>query len=90
VIYLPNAFTPNNNGQNDVFLIRTLGSVTLNYFKVYDRWGKVIFETQNLSDGWDGTYNNKPMMPGVYLYEWEITCSGSDVIKKQGNVTLLR
>jgi len=89
-IFIPNAFTPNGNGQNDVLYVRALGNVNLNFFRVYDRWGKIIFETHNLSEGWDGTYNNKPMMPGAYLYEWEATCGSGDLISKQGNVTLLR
>ncbi len=90
VIYIPNAFTPNDNGHNDVLYIRSLGAIDLNYFRIYDRWGKMIFETHDLSEGWDGKYNGKPMMPGVYLYEWEAQCSGGDVFRKEGNVTLLR
>jgi gliding motility-associated-like protein len=89
-VYVPNAFTPNDNGHNDVLYVRILGDVDLHYFHVYDRWGQLIFETNNQNEGWDGTYNNKPMMPGAYLYEWEAVCSGGEVFKKQGNVTLLR
>jgi gliding motility-associated-like protein len=90
VIFVPSAFTPNKNGQNDVLYLRTIGSVNLNFFRVYDRWGKVIFETGDPANGWDGTYKGKAMMPGVYLFEWEAMCSGGDLLKKQGNVTLLR
>lgn len=89
-VYVPNAFTPNSNGHNDVLYVRTLGDVDLHFFRIYDRWGQTIFETRNQGEGWDGTYNNKPMMPGAYLYEWEAVCSGGEVFKRQGNVTLLR
>jgi gliding motility-associated-like protein len=90
VVFVPNAFTPNDNNHNDVLYIRALGTIDLHFFRVYDRWGKMIFNTSNLDLGWNGKYNAKPMPAGVYLYEWELTCSNGDVVKKQGNVTLLR
>ncbi|MCY7409795.1 MAG: gliding motility-associated C-terminal domain-containing protein [Chitinophagales bacterium] len=90
VVFVPNAFTPNDNNQNDIFYLRTFGTIDLHFFRVYDRWGKMIFNTSNPEIGWNGKYNDKPMPAGVYLFEWELSCSNGDVVKKQGNVTLLR
>ncbi|MEO5673864.1 MAG: PKD domain-containing protein, partial [Chitinophagales bacterium] len=90
VVFVPDAFTPNDNGHNDVFLVRALGNLTLHYFRVYDRWGKIIFESHDFDYGWDGTYHDKPMMPGAYLYEFEVNCENGIEVRKQGNVTLLR
>lgn len=90
VVFVPDAFTPNGNGHNDVLYIRSLGAPTLHFFRVYDRWGKIIFETRHYTTGWDGNYNGKPMPPGAYLIEWDVTCANGTNIKKQGNVTLLR
>lgn len=89
-IFIPNAFTPDNNGHNDVLLVRSDGAIQLSYFRIFDRWGKIIFESNNISDGWDGTYKNKPMSPGVYLFTMEATCGNGEIIRKQGNVTLLK
>jgi gliding motility-associated-like protein len=89
-LFIPNAFTPDNNGHNDFLFVRGNGSFHLNYFRIFDRWGKIIFETNDISTGWDGSYKNKPVSPGVFLYILEAECSAGMVIRKQGNITLLR
>jgi gliding motility-associated-like protein len=58
-------------------------------FKVYDRWGRLMFETNDPSLGWDGTFEGKPCMPGVYTYTAEATVKGA-ILSKKGNVSLLR
>jgi gliding motility-associated-like protein len=93
--WVPNAFTPNNDGINDVFQPKALfpnyGSYRL---LIFNRSGQLIFESKKLSDGWDGTFNNKDCPAGVYV--WQLSCSGDGVVtygeenKKQGTVTLLR
>jgi gliding motility-associated-like protein len=69
--YIPNAFTPNADGKNDSFGL--LNGVTLQHFsmKVYDRYGQVIFKTDNVSDKWDGKYKGKAMPAGSYA--WQVT-----------------
>lgn len=89
-IFIPNAFTPDNNGHNDILFVRSTGLITVNYFRVFDRWGKIIFESSDINSGWDGTFNNQLMPAGVYLYTLKATCGNNDVIEKQGNVTLIK
>ena len=88
-VYVPNAFTPNNDGKNDILFVR---SDILEEFvlRIYDRWGELIFETNSLDKGWDGTYKNEPCMPGVYDYFLEGYCNNKKEILKKGNITLIR
>jgi gliding motility-associated-like protein len=67
-LYMPNAFTPNGDGRNDVFRIPPGASLILDEFSIYDRWGMKIFSTQNVSKGWDGTINGIPEPMGAYVY----------------------
>jgi gliding motility-associated-like protein len=90
-IFLPNAFSPNADGQNDILYVRSTSITSINIFRIYNRWGELLFETSNITKGWDGTFNGKPQNPGVYVYYVQAPCGidGSEVFKK-GNVTLLR
>ena len=68
--YVPTAFTPDNDGINDLFRVfgRNIDEKTYNLF-IYDRWGEVIWQTNKLDDGWDGkAKNNKKVKPGVYVW----------------------
>ena len=66
--YMPNAFTPNGDGKNDVFRIPPAASIDLEVFSIYDRWGNKIFSTKNISQGWDGTIKGTQQATGVYVY----------------------
>lgn len=89
-IYIPNTFTPNNDGVNDIFKVRG-PAFGVFYFAIYNRWGQLMFETQDPTQGWDGNYNGKPSDPGVFGYYMKAKCSeSSDEIFKKGNVTLVR
>lgn len=86
---LPNAFTPGNRTNGKLRIIRR-GVAELKLFAVYNRWGTKVFETTDINEGWDGTYNGEMQPMGVYIYTIEaITPSGS-TFSKQGNVTLIR
>ena len=90
---IPNAFTPNNDGDNDYFLPRQLLSLGLTSFKmsIYNRWGQEIYKTSNLlGRGWDGKFNDTPQPVGVYVYVIDITLRDGQVQHYQGNVTLLK
>jgi gliding motility-associated-like protein len=91
-LYIPNAFTPNADGENDYFKpYAPIGVVRKMYFAVYDRWGEIIYESENINDrGWDGTFRGKELPPDVYIYYFEATCIDEDFFSKKGNVTLLR
>ncbi len=96
IIYVPNTFTPNEDGLNDKFGVRGLGINKINYFRVFDRWGRLVFETENVLPNskeafWDGnTKNGKPENPGVYVYMYELVCGNNDVVNGKGNITLIR
>jgi len=90
-IKLPEAFTPNSDGLNDKFCILYTVSVESIDFRVFNRWGELIFETTNLSEGWDGTYKGKPQESGTYSYYIYVKYP---LIEKpvlfKGSVTLIR
>lgn len=88
-IFVPNAFTPNYDGNNDKLFVRShvLKSI---YFVIYDRWGEKVFETTDLSLGWDGTYKGRKCDPGVFDYYMKAICLGDTEIIKKGNITLIR
>jgi gliding motility-associated-like protein len=88
-LYVPNAFSPNNDGKNDVLYVRGNFIQDL-YFAVYDRWGQKVFETKDLNVGWDGTYKGRKLDPAVFGWYIEGTCEVGEKFFKKGNVTLLR
>jgi gliding motility-associated-like protein len=67
-LVMPNAFTPNNDGSNDVFRIPPAVLLDLKEFSIFDRWGNKIFTTKDISKGWDGSFNNQKLNAGVYVY----------------------
>ncbi len=87
---IPTAFTPNNDGNNDVFKITKLKFQNLVDFRVYNRWGIEVFQTSNKEAGWDGSYHGTPQDIGTY--NWVIIVSHVDGTNKiyKGNVTLIR
>ena len=88
-LYVPNAFSPNNDGKNDALYVRGNFILSL-YFAVYDRWGQLMFETHDINKGWDGTFKGAKLDPAVFGYYAEGTCTGNEKFFKKGNVTLLR
>ncbi|MCP4122253.1 MAG: T9SS type B sorting domain-containing protein [Bacteroidetes bacterium] len=88
-IFVPNAFSPNDDGLNDVFRPRgdAIESMVLS---VYDRWGNKVFEGNDIEAGWDGSYNGRLLSSDSYGYLLHITCEGNLTFRKQGNITLLR
>jgi len=88
-IYMPNAFTPNNDRYNNVFKIFS-NNITLNRFSIFNRWGQVVFETKDINKGWDGTYKGK-ILPGNYVYFVSYTqCNLTQPKTKKGNVILIK
>ena len=87
--FIPNAFTPDNNGTNDVFYVYGPSLKTV-HLRVFDRWGEMVFESTEQHDGWDGTYHGKPLNTGVFMYIAEMeTLTGKQLFAK-GDVTLIR
>ncbi|HYV91973.1 MAG TPA: gliding motility-associated C-terminal domain-containing protein [Chitinophagales bacterium] len=87
-VFIPDAFTPNGDGVNDEFGIITFGGITLNSFRVFSRWGELIFQTNDLNKKWAGDFKELLCPLGVYVYVADIDCGEKKLIK--GNVTLLR
>jgi gliding motility-associated-like protein len=89
-VSVPNTFTPNNDGLNDVFLVRGSELSNIEQFRIYNRWGEMIFESPDINKGWDGTHNGVPVNSGVYVYYIEATCLNGQAALVKGNVTVLR
>lgn len=89
-IALPDAFTPNNDGRNDVFRIISKGAHSISTFRIVNRWGQTVFETANSHIGWDGTSNGVPQDIGTYYYYLKFECKNDETIEKRGEVTLIR
>lgn len=87
---MANAFTPNGDGLNDVFKIQNLRFDKLTEFRVFNRWGRQVFETNVPSKGWDGTINGKPAEADVYYYLIKLTLPDGTPKVLKGNVTLIR
>lgn len=88
-IYVPNAFTPNDDGNNDILYVHADMATDL-YFAIYDRWGEKMFETTDASKGWNGWYKGKPLDPAVFVYYLKVTCLNRLQFEKKGNITLIR
>jgi gliding motility-associated-like protein len=94
-VYIPNTFSPNKDGMNDVFYPRGKGLFKIKSFRVFNRWGQIVFDKSNAApnsanDGWDGNYNGKPLNADVYVYIIEVLCDNNFTIPFKGNITLIR
>ncbi len=95
-VYIPNAFTPNDDGINDVFMIFSdPGVLQIRNFVVYDRWGELVFDAKNVQTnnpafGWDGTFKGKRLQPAVFVYYAEVEFFDGLIIEYKGDVTLVK
>ncbi|MBX2984113.1 MAG: gliding motility-associated C-terminal domain-containing protein [Flavobacteriales bacterium] len=86
---LPDAFSPNGDGVNDIFYVRG-GPFKTMELKIYNGWGELIFQTDDPEFGWDGTYNGKPEINGVYVYSVVATSEDGREHDRSGKITLIR
>jgi gliding motility-associated-like protein len=90
-LFVPNAFSPNEDGQNDILFVRFIaGSFDRVTFRVYDRWGKQVFETTDPAIGWDGYVQGQQAIPAVYVYTVDAIRADGAHHGRKGNVTLIR
>ena len=94
-VYIPNTFSPNSDGMNDVFFARGKGLFSIKSFRIFNRWGALVFQKNNVAvndptSGWNGMYNNQPAPSDVYIYEAEVICDNNQIMKMKGNVSLVR
>ena len=99
-VIFPNAFTPNDLGEsggyynvnsldNDIFFPRTSGVVEYS-LQIFNRWGELIFESNDIKQGWDGYYSGKLCETGVYVWKARVKMNNGYLFRKMGDVTLLR
>lgn len=88
-IFIPNAFTPNEDGKNDVLYVRA-NAVDEFYFVLYNRWGQKVFETRDLNIGWNGFFEGRKSPPDVFGYILQVKCLTGGQVTQKGNVTLIR
>lgn len=90
-VYVPNAFSPNNNGRNEGFKPSTFNVKTTGYsFKVFTRWGELVYETNDLDAEWDGTFNGEQCTQDVYVFTVNGQYINNDQFTFRGTLTLLR
>ena len=89
IVYVPNAFTPNGDGKNDVLQVHSENIQSLKFF-IYDQWGELLFSSTNTQNGWNGTYKGTKEPVGEYVYSLEAVMNDGQSIRKRGTITLLR
>jgi gliding motility-associated-like protein len=94
-LFVPNTFSPNADGNNDVFYPRGKGLFTIKTMRVFNRWGEIVFERTNFAandatKGWDGNHKGKLSAQDVYVYTIEVICDNNVVLTYNGNVALIR
>jgi gliding motility-associated-like protein len=89
LLYIPNTFTPNGDGENDIFKPKGSGIKAYNLV-VYDRWGQQIFVTTDIVRGWDGTFKGNECQNGVYVYAIIAINNDNAKFEKVGHITLLK
>jgi gliding motility-associated-like protein len=94
-VWLPNTFTPNGDGHNDRFYPHGRGIDRVLRFRIYNRWGEVLYDRANVptddaSYGWDGLYKNQQLKPDVYVYVILAQCANGDTVELKGDISLIR
>ncbi|MCU0386545.1 MAG: gliding motility-associated C-terminal domain-containing protein [Flavihumibacter sp.] len=93
--FIPNTFSPNNDGQNDVFYPRGRSLDRIQSMRIFNRWGEMVFERKNFapnaaSEGWNGMIRGQQAASDAYVYIIEVICENGQVVALKGNVTLIR
>ena len=93
-LFVPNTFSPNNDGSNELFYPRGKGLERVKLMRIFNRWGEVVYEKRDFpvndaSFAWNGTYKGKKPLADVYVYQIEVYCENGDIIKLNGNIALI-
>lgn len=87
---VPTAFTPNGDGTNDIIYADGWGIRKLNYFKIFNRWGQLLFQTNNILEGWDGRFNGVMQNMETYVYQVSAETYTDETLTKSGTFKLIR
>jgi len=94
-VFIPNAFTPDNDGFNDILMVRAKGIQTIKYFRIFNRWGELVFERSNFPPNdpryaWDGKIRGIVGAPAVYVYTADVVCENGSTYTYKGNITIIK
>ncbi len=94
-VFIPNTFSPNGDGANDIFYPRGTGLFSIKALRIFNRWGEIVYEKNNfrpndISSGWNGTYKGVKLNPDVFVYTLDIICDNSSILSFKGNVALIQ
>jgi gliding motility-associated-like protein len=90
LVYVPNTFTPNGDGVNDLLYVRSFGVKEIKAIRIFDRWGSLLFENTDPAIGWDGTFDGTPLDPAVFVYTIEGVCLNDEDFITSGNVAIVK
>lgn len=88
-VFVPNAFSPNNDSKNDILFVRSNAATEID-FQIYNRWGEQVFKTSDINIGWDGRYKGELLSPDVFGYGLKFKCFENKEYTKKGNISLLK
>ncbi len=93
-LFMPNTFSPNDDGRNDVFYPRGTGIYSVRILRVFNRWGELVFEkanfpANNASFGWNGIFKGAKPIQDVYIFQVEVYCENGQLIKQEGDIALI-
>ena len=87
-LFIPNAFTPNSDDHNELFIIRGLSVKTFN-IQIFNRWGELMFMSESIDKSWDGTFDNKKVQEAVYYYNVKVLGDDNRMIELSGKVNVI-
>ncbi len=93
-IFMPNTFSPNGDGVNDIYYPRGTGIFSIKTLRIFNRWGEIVYERNNFrandaAAGWDGTFHNTKLNADVFVYTLEVVCDNNNVLTFKGNIALI-
>ncbi|HRG94137.1 MAG TPA: gliding motility-associated C-terminal domain-containing protein, partial [Chitinophagaceae bacterium] len=93
-LFIPNTFSPNGDGSNDIFYPRGKGLDRIKTLRIFNRWGEVVFEKRDVpvndpGAGWNGSFKGGRPIADVYIYQAEVFCENGELIKLNGNIALI-
>jgi gliding motility-associated-like protein len=89
-IFVPSGFTPNADGRNDILKPILVGMKKLDYFRIYSRWGELLYSTNAIGQGWDGTFGGSKQGSGTYVYMAQAVNYKDQVVERKGTIVLIR